>query len=265
MQKKYSGLVILNTITFLLVLLVNYAASTHLLAGVSVGDVSHKYNTLIAPADYAFIIWGIIYLLCIGFVIYQWVLLKDDSKNYIKRTGIWFAVSNIANALWCYCWVHEWLGWSVLIILIQLFSLLILVVHLRLELDDEPVRTIFFIWWPICFYVGWMITATVACIASWLVYINWNGFGISADVWTIIMIVIACLIYIYLNQKRNMREAASVGIWAFIAIAIRQWSLHKDIALTAIIASIILLVLISIHAYKGRNYTPFVKLKRGEW
>ena len=70
-----------------------------------------------------FIIWPVIYFCCIGFVIYQWVLLKDDSKHYIKRAGIWFTVSNIANALWCYCWVHEWLGWSVIIILIQLISL----------------------------------------------------------------------------------------------------------------------------------------------
>jgi len=110
MNKKYTGLVVLNTLTFLLVLFINYAASTHLLENVSVGEVSHKYNTLFAPADYAFIIWSVIYLLLIGFVIYQWILLKDDSKHYIKRTGIWFAVSNIANALWCYCWVHEWLG-----------------------------------------------------------------------------------------------------------------------------------------------------------
>ena len=62
-----------------------------------------------------------------------------------------------------------------------------------------------------------------------------------------------------------MREAATIGIWAFIAIAIRQWNIHKDIALTAIIASAILFILISIHGYKGRNYTPFAKLKRGEW
>jgi len=154
---------------------------------------------------------------------------------------------------------------SVIIILIQLLSLLILVVHLRLELDDEAVRNIFFVWWPICFYIGWIITATVACIASWLVYYNWNGFGIAADVWTIIMIIIACLIYIYLNQKRNMREAATVGVWAFVAIAVREWNNYKDIAYTAIIATVILMILIAIHFYKGRNYIPFVKLKRGEW
>ena len=265
MNKKYTGLVLLNTISFLAVLFINYAASNKVLADITVGDVAHKYDTLFAPADYAFIIWIVIYLLCAAFVIYQWSLLNHDTKQYIKRTGIWFTVSNIANALWCYCWVHEWLGWSVIIILIQLLSLMILVVHLRLELDDEPVRTIFFVWWPICFYIGWIITATVACIASWLIYINWSGFGISADVWTIIMLIIACLIYVWLTQKRNMREAATVGVWAFIAIAIRQWNVHKDIALTAIIASAILLILISIHANKGKYYTPFAKLKRGEW
>ena len=161
--------------------------------------------------------------------------------------------------------VHEWLGSSVGLILILLLSLAVLVMKLRLELDDEPVRTIFFVWWPICFYTGGMITATVACIASWLVYINWNGFGISAEVWTIIMIAIACLIYAWLTQKRNMREAASVGIWAFIAIAIKQWDAYKVIALNAIIASVILLILVSVHAYKGRYYAPFVKLQRGEW
>ncbi len=265
MNKKYTGFVLINTITFFVMLFINYASNVKLVGDETVADVAHKYDTLFAPADYAFVIWPVIYLLCIGFVIYEWVLLKNDPKQYIKRTGIWFTVSNIANALWCYCWVHEWLGWCVIIILIQLWSLMVLVVHLRLELDDEPVRTIFFVWWPVCFYIGWIITATVACIASWLVYINWSGFGISADVWTIIMIITACLIYIWLTQKRNMREAATVGVWAFIAIAIRQWDVHKDIALTAIIASVILFILISIHGYKGRYYTPFAKLKRGEW
>jgi hypothetical protein len=265
MNKKYSGLVLLNTITFLAMLFVNYASNIKLLANETVADVSHKYDTLFAPANYAFLIWPVIYLLCIGFVVYQWVLLKNDPNNYIQRTGLWFTLSNIANALWCYCWVHEWLGWCVLIILIQLFSLLILVVHLRLELDDEPVRNIFFVWWPICWYVGWMITATVACIAAWLVYIGWDGFGISDEVWTIIMIVVALVPYLFLHFKRNMREAATVGVWAFAAIAVRQLSVHRNIALAAVIAAVILCIVITIHFYKNRNYVPFIKLKRGEW
>ena len=136
---------------------------------------------------------------------------------------------------------------------------------MNLELNDEPVKTIFFVWWPISFYIGWIIAATVACIASYLVYIGWGGFGIAPDIWAVIMIVIALIIYLFLNQKRNMRETATVGIWAFIAIAIRQWNAYKDIAFTAIIAAVILSVLIAIHFYKNSYYSPFAKIKRGEW
>jgi len=265
MKIKNIAFVVLNTVTFVLMLFINYASSNHILADVAVADISHRYNTLFAPANYAFLIWPLIYLLCIGFIVYEWVLLKNDPENYIRRTGIWFTVSNIANALWCYCWVHEWLGLCVVLIVIQLFSLLVLVVHLRLELDDKPVRVIFFVWWPIAFYVGWMITATVACIAAWLVYIGWNGLGISADVWTIIMIAIALVLYLLLHFKRNLREASTIGVWAFAAIAVRQWNAHYNIAITAMIAALILTIFIGIHFYKGRNYIPFVKLKRGEW
>lgn len=265
MNRKYMLLVFLNSLSFIAMLFINYASNANVFNSATVGDISHKYDTLIAPADYAFIIWSAIFLLCTGFVIYQWVLLKNDKKQYIQRTGAWFLISNIANALWVYCWIQEWLGWCVILILILLFSLVMLTVKLRLELDDEPVRTIFFVWWPISIYIGWIIAATVACVAAWLVYIDWNGLGISTGMWTVIMIAAALLPYIFLHIRRNMREAASVGIWAFVAIAVRQWDAHKNIAYTAVAASVILCVLITIQFHKSRNYSPLAKIKRGEW
>jgi hypothetical protein len=265
MKQKNLMLVLLNSITFVLMLFINYSSNARVFSDVTVADIAHKYDTLFAPADYAFIIWGVIFLLGLGFVIYQWALIKDDKKRYIQRTGLWFALSNIANALWVYCWIHEWMGFCVVLILILLLSLIALTIRLRIALDDEPVRTIFFVWWPVAVYLGWIMVATIAAIASWLVSIHWSGFGIAPDVWTIIMIIIACVLYIYLNQTRNLRESASVGIWAFIAIAVRQLGVHDDIAITAILASVILTVLIARHFYKNRYYIPFVKIKRGEW
>ena len=262
---KNRFLVIINTITLAVVLFVNYASNAYLFNETTVAGVSHKYDTVFAPAGYAFIIWGIIFLLCICFIIYQWVLLKNDKKQYIYRTGLWFAISNIANALWVYCWVNEWLGLSVVLILILLLSLIILTLRLRLELDDEPVRTIFFVWWPIAIYLGWIMVATIACIASWLVYIQWNGFGIADTIWCIIMIAAALLLYIILLQKRNLRESAFVGIWSFIAIAVRQWNVHNNIVVTAIAALVILTILVTMQVYKNRYYSPFEKIKRGEW
>lgn len=247
-------------------LLANYAGSTGVISTVTVGDISHKYDSLFAPAGYAFIIWGLIFLLLIGFVGYQWSLLKTNNpRHYIIRTGWWLSLSNLANILWLFCWTNELIGWSVVLILVLLFSLCVLTVRLRLELDDEPLRTIFFVWWPIVFYLGWIMVATIACIAAWLVSIGWKGGVIEQDVWAMIMIVVACALYLFLVAKRNLREAALVGVWAFVAIAVRQWHTHNNIAFTAIAASAILLVATAIHGYKRRYYSPLEKMRRGEW
>ena len=260
------GLVILNIVTLAVMLFANYAYNADIFSNATVGDVSHKYDTLFAPAGYAFSIWGLIFLLCIGFVGYQCVLLKKgDPKQLIRRTGLWFTISNVANTLWLYCWINEMLALSVILILLLLFCLCMLTVRLRLELDDEPVRTIFFVWWPVVIYLGWMMVASIACIAAWLVDTGWRGGEFGEVAWTILMVAVATILYLFLVRKRNMREAAIVGIWAFIAIAVRQWENHNNISIAAIIASVILLAATAIHAYKSRNYSPLAKLKRGEW
>ncbi len=265
MKVKNFYLVAANTITLIAMLFVNIASNTGFFSQQTVGDVSHKYDTLFAPAGYAFAIWGLLFLLAISFVIFQWVLVKNDPKNFISKTGIWFALSNIFNTAWVYLWIHEILGWCVVIIFLLLLYLIILTIRLRLELDDEPVRTIFFVWWPITFYMGWIMVATIACISAWLVSINWRGFNLPQDMWTIIMITVAGIFYLALTLKRNMREASLIGIWAFIAIAIRQWDSHFDIAVTAIIASLILAFASMAHAYKNRYYGVGSKLGRNEW
>lgn len=265
MKLSNKALVLLNTITFAAMLFVNYASNAHVFSDTTVADVAHKYDSLFAPADYAFIIWGFIFMLCAAFVIYEWVLLKYDHAKYIQRTGLWFTISNIANALWVFCWINEWMAISMFLIFVLLCTLIQLTIELRLELDDVPVRIIFFVWWPISVYLGWIVAASVACVASYLVSNGGNGFGISHQAWTIIMIIIALLVYIFLNQKRNMREAASVGIWAFVAIAIRHWDTYTGIVLIAITAAVILFVLTGWHAYKNRYYSPVKKIQRGEW
>ena len=266
MKQKYTGLVVLNTLSLLLMLFVNYASNAGVFSNVTVADISHKYDTLFAPSGYAFIIWGFLFLLATCFVIYQWILLnRNDPGGYIGKTGIWFTLGNIANAAWVYFWINDRLGLCVFLMLLLLLSLLVLTNRLRLELDDEPVRTIFFVWWPITFYLGWIMVATVACVSAWLVSMGWGGAGFQESAWTIIMIATACLIYLVLIYKSNMREASIVGVWAFIAIAIRQWDNHVDIALTAIVASLILAVASGMHVYKNREYAVGAKLKRGEW
>ena len=261
---KQVALLIINTLTLIFALVLNGLAGSGVFNGKSVGDISARYDTLIAPEGYAFAIWGIIYLLLLLFVGYQWYAwLRNREDTALKQTGLWFALGNITNGLWIVAWLNEYMGISVLLIFILLFSLIMLTLRLRLEIWDAPLRTIGFVWWPICIYLGWIVVASVANVAAYLVSLNWQGGFLSPPTWTVIMIAVATGIYLLLTFTRNMREAAVVGIWSFIAIAVKQWSVHDGIVFAALVGAGILLILVSWHGYKNRDTSPFKKLSKG--
>lgn len=259
-MKKPIYLVISNTLTLLFALIMNGLSGSAAFNGKTVGAVSDKYNTLIAPAGYAFAIWGVIYLSLLVFVGYQWYSyykLKQDDE--IKQTGVWLSLANIANGLWITAWLNESLGMSVLLIFTLLVSLIIITVRLRLEIWNAPKRTIFFTWWPIAIYLGWIIVASVSNVAAYLVSIGWYGGFLSENIWTIIIIVIASIIYLWLVFSRNLRETAMVGVWALVAISARHWNEYSGIAIAAIIGAGILLIVVSWHGYKNRKESPFLQ------
>jgi hypothetical protein len=158
-----------NTLTLLGTLLINYLGGTGNLNGPSIGEVSDRYPTLITPAGYAFSIWGLIYFLLLAFVAYQWhAYFHDRNQESLNKAGIWFSLANIANGLWVIAWTNEALGFSVMLIFLLLFFLVLLVLRLRLEIWDAPLRMIAFVWWPVCIYIGWIILAVVINVAVYL-------------------------------------------------------------------------------------------------
>lgn len=247
-------------------LYLNYLGGTGKLSGKSIGEVSEQFNTLLTPAGYAFSIWSLIYLLLIVFVGYQWVgYFKKHSKGSLQEAGAWFSVANIANGLWVLAWCYEMPGLSVLIMFFLLFSLLCLVVRLKLEIWDAPLRIIVFVWWPICIYTGWIVVAAVTNVAAYLKSLEWQGGFLSAEAWAIIMLIVATALYLYLTYARNMREATFVGVWGFVAIASKQWENQEIVATIALIAAGILFIYASYHGLKNRATSPFVKFKNKEY
>lgn len=252
-------LVVLNTITFAAVILVNIISGYGDLSDNTVGEVSRKYNSLFAPAGYAFSIWGLIYLMLAGFIGFQWyALFSRKYSEIIDKTSWYFIMSNLANVLWLVCWLNELIGLSVILMFILLWSLIMLVLKHDMEIKDAALPVLVFTWWPISLYTGWIVTATVANIAAYL-NIYWDGYPLSPQLWTIIMIIIAAIIYILLILKRNMREAAFAGIWALSAIAVRNWENENEIAYTALAAAIILFIYCAYEAYKNRHTLPYVR------
>jgi len=251
---KQLFLVLVNTLTLLGALYVNYFFASGAGGQESVGEISDKYKTLITPAGYAFSIWGLIYLMLVGYVGYQWVEYKRGWENgSLDNSGIWFALSNIFNGIWIVVWTNEWIGLSVLVIFLLLFSLIQLVIRLRLEIWDAPKKIIFFVWWPICIYLGWIVLASVINFAVWI-----NNSGIlqnllSPEIWAVIIIGVAVGVYLLLTFSRNMREASLVGAWGLSALAYRHWDSNNLLVIVALLGAAILVISSGYHAYKNRK------------
>jgi hypothetical protein len=226
---------IANVLTVLLALAVNILASTLPLNGQNTGEISDRFQVYFVPAGYVFSIWGVIYLGWIAFIIYQLQPSQKDNPR-LRRLGYLFALSNLANAAWLFCWHYNQFGLSVLVML-ALLGLLI-ASYLRLDVNRSRVsRTEY---WSIdvmfSVYLGWITVATVANITDWLYFIGWDGFGIAAQTWAVIMLVVASLLGLLMALTRRDVGYLAVLVWAFAGIAVKQTS-APQVVLTAWIAA----------------------------
>lgn len=253
-----------NGIALIVTIFINYLSNTGAINNTTIGEVSNELNSLFTPAGYAFAIWGFIYLMLLAFIIYQgrslFVKVRDD--GFILKIGWWFVLSCLFNCAWVFAWLYGFTGLSCLIIFLQLFSLLKIIINNDMELNDEPIPVIAFLWWPFVFYSGWVTVASIACVASYLTKIGWDGFGISEVVWTIVMIIVATIINLLVIYKRNMREFALVGAWALIAIAVANHDKHMVIVYAGTIAAAILICASMLHGYLNKATSPIEKCKQ---
>ncbi|SEI81921.1 hypothetical protein SAMN05192553_101412 [Cyclobacterium xiamenense] len=259
-------LLVINSVTFLVVLLFNYLGSSGDYFGSTVGEVSADYQTLLTPAGYAFSIWGLIYLGWLAFLVFQWQgYLTGNSATALLPAGIWFSLANLSNALWVWAWTSGHLWLSLLLIAGLLLALIRLVINFRLELDDVPLRILFWVWWPICIYTGWVILATVLNTSVVLRSLGFSGQPETDTVWAVVILLVAAAIYMLLTLYRNMREAALVGAWGIGAIAVSKWEQAPTIGMLAAAVALMLLVTAGVHGYIHRDTSPLVKMKKGEW
>src|SRR5215217_2382728 len=119
-----------NFFSVILALTVNILASTLPLNGQNTGEISDRFQVYFVPAGYVFAIWGIIYIGWIAFTIFQLLPSQKDNPR-LRRLGYLFALSNLANAAWLFCWHYNLFGLSVLVML----ALLALLIASYLTLD----------------------------------------------------------------------------------------------------------------------------------
>ncbi|MEB3216169.1 MAG: tryptophan-rich sensory protein [Nostocales cyanobacterium 94392] len=221
-----SGDILRQFVTFAAVIIaftVNVLSNIFPVNGLTIGEISNTLfkNVLIIPASYAFAIWGLIYLGLFAFAIYQ-VLPSQRDNPHLRKTGYLLAIASLAQSIWVYLFLSRLFVLSVVAMLLILLPLI--AIYLRLETGITPASRAekWFIRYPISIYLSWISVATIVNIASALYINNWNGFGISAEVWTVIMIIIATIIAATALLQRQDIAYSGVTVWALIAIAIKH-------------------------------------------
>jgi hypothetical protein len=218
-----------NLVMFAAMVFMNYLANALPINNKTTGQLSGEYPNLFVPAGITFSIWGIIYLLLAVYCVLQFT---TRGKAISESIGSLFAISCLFNGLWIVAWHYEKLPVSMLI----MAGLLITLIAINILLKGVPLgiaKAAFGV------YLGWICIATIANLTALLVSLNWNGFGLSDELWTIAMIIAGALIVsVTITRLANPFIGLAV-IWAFAGIILKRSSDYRIIAMTALIAIII--------------------------
>jgi benzodiazapine receptor len=240
---------IANIIAFILTIIVNsLAGSTTIIGGQNTAAISDANFTLITPAGYVFSIWGIIYTLLGIFVVYQ-ALPSQKGKEYQSKIGWLFVLSSLINIIWLFLWQYELLIFSVVLMFMLLATLIAIYLRLDIGKTNSKLAEKIAIQLPFSTYLGWITIASIANVATTLVSLNWDGFGIAPQTWASAIIVIALLLASIVIIKRRDIAYSLVIAWAFIGISAAQTN-ENIVTLTQFSAIIVLILLAAVLLYK---------------
>lgn len=250
-QLSYRFWAILNAIVLIMVVYWNYYANAQGINENSVGSLSREYENFFTPSSYAFSIWGLIYLALSANAIFQLrTSFKHIHTSFFKPLGPFLIFANIGNALWIWAWLTERTGLSVILMIGILLSLLMAVFKLEIRGSSQRPKPLkLWVWWPISLYAGWITVATIANISAYLAKINWS-FMLSDTNWASLMVIIGGAVYLFVLVKRGMLTFALVGVWAFVAIAHKQWGITSQLAGIALGVAIAIAILVVLQKIK---------------
>lgn len=221
-ESKAKVLIILNTITFILMITVNVLANILPLNGVTTGEVSDSYPNLFAPAGLTFSIWGVIYIGLTASILYQLGVYKGNNAEVVNRIGPYFWISSLANRAWIFTWHYKLIPLSFLLMVVILVCLI--VISVKLHSNDLRLNEKIFIRIPFSIYFGWITVATIANVTVFLVSIGWDGWEVSDRVWTILAIGVGLIISMVTTIRHKDIAYGLVVFWAYLGILIKHVS-----------------------------------------
>lgn len=230
--------------------------------GITAGEVSARYPTLLTPAPGTFLIWGGIYALLLLYTLYQcgvfqWGEGRGACATELTRAiAPFFALSCVCNALFLIAW-HYALLLVCFLLIAGLTYCLIRIMH-ALCRERLCMKEKLFAFLPFSIYFAWSIVAFIVNAAVLLASIHWNGWGVTPQMWTVIVLSAGAILSIYLMFRCKASAIGLVFVWAYGGILVwhtspEGWNgTYSLVILTLVICLIALLFSFALNIYRKK-------------
>ncbi|MGV9195256.1 tryptophan-rich sensory protein [Microbacterium sp. MC2] len=200
--------------------------------------------TVLAPGSPAFSIWSVIYVLMIGYAVWQ-ALPGQRARERQRATGWWIALTAVLNGCWLLAAQFLNLISTVIAIVLLVIALSItiraLVARPSSRWDDVILADA-----TVGLHLGWVTLATVANVTAWLTAeVVPAQSDAAADAWGVAVLVVVALLGAAIAWGTRGRIAPGLAMaWGLVWIGIARTVDEPDstpVAVTAWIAAAVVL------------------------
>jgi hypothetical protein len=224
----------------------------------AVGRVSAENGTLVVPADYAFAIWGPIFLLCLTYAAYQ--ALPANRESPLLRLVGWFSAGAFfSNGLWEILFpARQFLLAQVVIIAIFACAA---IAYLRVARSERGVLSAAERWLvalPFGLLFGWITAATLVSFATTFVALGLLEGGIgeavlgAALLLTGGLVASAVLMVGKAAPPQGYLAYAAAVLWALVAVVVNQYDASILTTGAALVAAVPVTLVVASRLFDGR-------------
>ena len=196
---------------------------------VPIGAIAKETPSLVIPADYAFAIWGLIFLLCLAYAAYQ-ALPANRRNPLLRRVGWFFAGAFFLNGLWE---VLVPLRQPVVLqaILAGIFACSA-IAYLRLARSEHGVLGQADRWLvalPLGLLFGWITAANVVSFNDTLVELGILGSGVGGALVGAFLLLVgavlasAVILVSEVGPLQSLLAYAASVLWALTGVVVEQY------------------------------------------
>ena len=207
---------ILMTFSLIVAVAVISAANLLPINNSTTGEIANRLPVLFTPANYVFFILPIIY-----FFLAYWLFKFPKTQtniNYqiINRRVFLFIMTSLFSVIWIFLWHYEFFNLSIIVMAALLTTLIVFYFTYPNNNNAFSGRV------PIAIYLGWIVITFIVNISYVLTLHEWNGWGLSLPLWTVIYLTIAAAIALHFVYHYRDIAFSLVFVWVFIGIAVKN-------------------------------------------